>query len=50
MYSSGVGTSAKPPMSAPTNEKPDRPRFENMGMLIRRWAQLLTLSPDHTAA
>ena len=50
MNSSAEGTSAKPPMSAPMNEKPDRPRFENIGIVARSADQSDTLSPGQTAA
>ena len=47
--SSPEGTSAKPPMSAPMNENPERPMFANMGMVARRANQSETLSPGQTA-
>jgi hypothetical protein len=42
---SGVGLPLNPPMSSPTNAKPERPRLINCGTEMRIWFQVLLLSP-----
>src|ERR1017187_9029588 len=47
---SAVGVPAYPPTSAPLNAKPLSPRFSSIGVVRRRWFQVLLLSPVHVAA
>jgi hypothetical protein len=44
-----VRVAAKPGTSGPLNGMPDSARFRLQWMLVRRWCQLLKLSPVHTA-